>query len=92
MGTSSIDYNQEPRRQLESFFRQLRLEWFKHHLMQRPHERDCEDSNREELRLKNNADLLEKFNAQTESILNGCPGIPLAPTSPHEITVGIQNI
>lgn len=52
-------------------FRQLRNQWFIHHLKSYPHEREWESEEDGELREKMNVEHKGLFDQQTESIING---------------------
>jgi hypothetical protein len=52
-------------------FRELRLAWFNAHLRRNPHEREWENEEAEKQREEDNAELKEKFDAQTEAIILG---------------------
>lgn len=70
---------------IEDAFRKLRRTWFNYHLMSRCGERDWEDETQSELRERNNQYLLEKYNNQTERIING-EDLNIAPICAFDMT------
>lgn len=69
---------------LENAFRELRLKWFNRVLRSYSQERVWEDEEEYDLRIKHNELLLEKYNEQTERIING-EKLDVAPYHSYEV-------
>jgi len=67
-------------------FRELREAWFNAHLRSRAHDREWEDDTAEERRERQNAELRRRYDDQTESIIAGNSGVPVAPRCLHDMS------
>lgn len=68
----------------EDAFREIRLAWFNRIIKSYSHERIWEDEEALDLRDKQNKELLEKYNDQTERIING-ENLNITPYSSYDI-------